>query len=269
MQPAVRETLPSDRDPQNLREAEAPAPEISVIVPCFNEEGNVELLLEELADALQGIGVSHEILLVDDASTDGTARRVREAMPRYPALRLIQHRLNCGESAAILSGCACARGAILVTLDADLQDDPADLPMMIRELEGCDCVAGVRRERKDSFARIASSRVANWFRDLMLGDGIHDAGCTFRAFRRPLLECVVPFRGLHRFAPTIWRWQGFRVKEVAIHHRPRHAGVSKYGTLNRLWVGLDDIFGMRWFHRRFVPPGRCVGPSADEQRRGK
>jgi dolichol-phosphate mannosyltransferase len=240
-----------------------------VIVPCFNEEGNVEPLLLELEEALKKIGIPHEILFVDDASTDATAQRIREAMAGHPSLRLIQHRLNCGESAAILSGCAAARGGILITLDADLQDDPADIPMMIRELEDCDCVAGVRRERQDSRARIAASRLANWFRDLMLGDGIHDAGCTFRVFRRPLLECVVPFRGLHRFAPTIWRWQGFRVKEVAIHHRPRHAGVSKYGTLSRLWVGLDDIFGMRWFRRRFVPPGRCAGGTPGERERGK
>ena len=233
-------------------------PEISVIIPCFNEEENVAPLLGELAVALRGTGRSYEIIYVDDASTDATAERVREATQLHPELRLIRHRFNCGESAAILTGCDRAQGKILITMDADLQNDPADIPMMLKELDQFDCVAGVRRKRRDSFMKIASSRIANAFRDFMLNDDIHDAGCTFRVFRREAMECIVPFRGMHRFAPTMWRWQGFKVKEVPINHRPRHRGVSKYGTMNRLWVGIDDIFGMRWFHRRFIPPERMV-----------
>jgi glycosyltransferase involved in cell wall biosynthesis len=241
-------------------------PEISVIIPCFNEEENVAPLLSELALVLQGTGRSHEIIYVDDASTDGTAQRVREAMRRHPELRLVRHRLNCGQSAAILSGCARARGSILITMDADLQNDPADIPMMLKELDQYDCVAGVRRKRRDSFVKVASSRIANAFRDFMLHDDIHDAGCSYRVFRRETMECIVPFRGLHRFAPTLWRWQGFKVKEVPINHRPRHRGVSKYGTLNRLWVGIDDILGVRWFRRRFIPPGRLVDEPSEAEK---
>ena len=233
-------------------------PELSVIIPCFNEEENVEPLLGELALALERTGKSHEIIYVDDASTDGTADRVRQAMRRHPELRLLRHRFNCGESAAILTGCVNSRGRILITMDGDLQNDPADMPMMLKELDQFDCIAGVRRKRRDSWVKVASSRIANAFRGFLLNDDIHDAGCTYRVFRRETMECVVPFRGLHRFAPTLWRLQGFKVKEVEINHRPRHRGVSKYGTLNRLWVGIDDIFGMRWFRRRFIPPGRLI-----------
>ena len=268
MQPGARMTLPFGGDVHRLRRTGAPAPEISVVVPCFNEEDNVEPLLKELASALEKTGRSHEVIYVDDGSEDKTAQRIGEAMHRYPFLRMVRHRTNCGESAAILSGCASARGEILVTLDADLQDDPADIPAMVEALVDFDCVTGVRTTREDSMGRIASSWIANRFRRWMLGDDIQDAGCTFRVYRRSLMECVVPFRGFHRFAPTIWRWQGFRIKEMTIHHRPRHAGVSKVGTMDRLWVGIDDIFGMRWFRRRFVPPGRSLPDSPDREAKG-
>lgn len=235
-------------------------PFFSVVIPCFNEEDNIFPLLEELAPVMAATGKPYEIIYINDASTDGTARKLEEAQARYPELRMVTHRFNCGESAGFLTGCNHARGEIIITMDADLQNDPADIPMMLKELEQQDCIAGVRRKRMDSLVKVVSSRVANWFRNAMLHDDIHDAGCTYRIFRREMMECVVPFKGLHRFAPSMWRWQGYRVKEVLINHRPRHKGYSKYGTMNRLWVGIGDIIGMRWFRGRFLPPKRSPQP---------
>ncbi len=231
-------------------------PEISVVIPCYNEEDNVFPLLAELDPVMKQIGKPYEIIYVNDASTDGTVQRLKEAMTKYPELRMAEHRFNCGESAGELTGFENARGEIIVTIDADLQNDPADIPMLLRELEDCDAVAGVRGKRQDTWVKRISSRIANRFRGFMLNDDVHDAGCTFRALRRKTTRCVVPFKGMHRFLPTIWRWQGFKVKEVRINDRPRHKGVSKYGTMNRLWVGISDIFGMRWFRKRFIPPNR-------------
>lgn len=240
-------------------------PEISVVIPCYNEEDNIFPLMGELDAVLQKVGKPFEVIYVNDASTDGTVRRLKEAMEQYPELRYVEHRFNCGESAGFLTGCLHARGELIITMDADMQNDPADIPMMLKELETCDGVAGVRRKRIDSLVKVISSRTANGFRGLVLGDDIHDAGCTYRIFKRPLMECVVPFKGLHRFAPTIWRWQGFKVKEMLINHRPRHKGVSKYGTMNRLWVGIGDIIGMRWFKGRFIPPNR-IAPLAETKK---
>lgn len=233
-------------------------PTISVVIPCYNEEDNIFPLVEEMVPVLNATGKPYEIIYVNDASTDGTAARLREAMKKYPVLRMVEHRMNCGESAGFLTGCNHALGEIVITMDADLQNDPADIPMMLKELDQWDCIAGVRRKRMDSIVKIVSSRSANFFRGIILNDDIHDAGCTYRIFRREMMECIVPFRGLHRFAPSIWRWQGYRVKEMLINHRPRHKGYSKYGTMNRLWVGIGDILGMCWFRRRFLPPNRVV-----------
>ena len=229
---------------------------ISAIIPCYNEEGNVLPLLAELVPVLQATGLAFEVVYVDDASTDGTDRRVLEAMQTCPQLRLVSHTRNCGQSAALLSGIAAARGEILLTMDADLQNDPADVPAMLEAFRSCDAVTGVRRRREDSTMKRLSSRIANRFRDWVLDDGIHDAGCNYRVFRKQMMEGAVPFRGLHRFLPTLWKWQGYKVVEMTVNHGARHQGISKYGTMNRLWVGIGDVFAMRWYRRRMVPVRR-------------
>lgn len=235
-----------------------PTPEISVILPCYNEEDNIYPLLGELAPVLDQVGRPYEIIYVNDASTDGTARVLTEAMAKYPTLRMITHRMNSGESAGFLTGCNYAQGEIIITMDADMQNDPADIPMMMKALDQWDCIAGVRRKRIDSITKVVSSRVANGVRGFLLNDDIHDAGCTFRVFRHKMMECVVPFKGLHRFAPSMWKWQGYRVTEMLINHRPRFKGVSKYGTMNRLWVGIADMFAMRWYRKRLIMPNRVA-----------
>lgn len=234
-------------------------PRISVIIPCYNEAENVDPMLQQLRDVLGTVGASWEILCVDDASTDDTVPRVRQWFPRIPQLRLLRHRANFGQSAALWTGFQCARGHVIVTLDGDLQYDPADIPELLRRLDDCDMVCGLRLRRRDTPWKRLSSRIANWYRRTLLADPFRDSGCTFRAFRRTALDGVPPFRGIHRFLPSVCMMNGFRVLEVPVRHRPRERGVTKYGTADRLWVGLVDTFAMRWYRARRLPAARLLG----------
>ncbi|MBM3335615.1 glycosyltransferase, partial [Candidatus Sumerlaeota bacterium] len=195
---------------------------------------------------------------------DGTYGRLRELQKTHPQIRILRHRVNSGESAGELTGFRHARGKMLVTIDADLQNDPADIPSMLARLETCDVVCGMRRKREDSWLKKVSSRVANWFRNAMLHDSIHDAGCTYRAMRRRAVEIeLLPFKGMHRFLPTIWKLHGFRVEEISVNHRPRFKGVSKYGLWNRLGVGLSDIKALRWYRKRRLNAPRLSESDSD------
>lgn len=234
----------------------AEIPVVSVVVPCFNELDNIEPLIGELRSVIEPLGKPFEIIYVDDCSNDGSREKLRELTGTMPFLRLVCHKRNFGESAGELTGFANARGETIVTIDADLQNDPADIPAMLKLLETHDCVAGVRRKREDTGTKRMSSRVANWTRDAMLHDDIHDAGCTFRALRASALRGLPSFRALHRFLPSILKWHGYRVVEMPVNDRPRTRGKSKYGVGNRLWVGIADLFGMRWYRARNLPPDR-------------
>lgn len=231
-------------------------PRISAVIPCYNELENIEPLVAELQAALDPTGHPYEIIYVDDFSADGSSEKLVELATRMPFLRVFRHKQNLGESAAILSGYEQARGDIVITMDADLQNDPADIPEMLKLLENVDAVCGVRARRQDSTIKKMSSRVANKVRHWLLNDGIHDAGCTLRVVRRHSLNQLPGFRGLHRFLPTILKIHGFHVLEMPVNHRPRTRGVSKYGIGNRLWVGIADIMGMRWYRKRHFPPNR-------------
>lgn len=233
-------------------------PALSVVIPAFNEVDNVVPLVDEVAAALSGLAGGFEIIVVDDASTDGTGDVLRELSRPY--LRPVFHRFNCGQSAAVASGFHAARGEWVATLDGDGQNDPADLPAMLARAmaEAADCVTGVRRRRQDNFIRRASSRVANRFRDWITGDRVTDSGCGVRVVRRTALAEVPVFNGMHRFLPTLLRGQGFSVIEQPVNHRERRTGVSKYGVGNRLWRGIRDCFGVRWYLRRAVRAGRVA-----------
>ena len=232
-------------------------PQISVILPVFNEEGNVGPLLEEITTTLRSRGDSFEVIAVDDASTDGSLAKLRDLQVLHPGLRILRHRFNAGQSAAFAAGFTHARGPVVVTLDADGQNDPQDIPALLDALRpGIACVTGIRRKREDSGVRRLSSRLANAYRNWITGDRITDAGCTFRAVRREALREVPVFNGLHRFLPTILRRQGFVVVEWPVNHRPRTRGVSKYGVGNRLWRGIRDCFAMRWYAARAIRADR-------------
>lgn len=235
------------------------SPKLSVVIPAFNEADNVEPLVLEIAAALAAVEGGFEIIVIDDASTDGTADVLRGMS--HPAHFPVFHRFNCGQSAAVASGFHAARGDWVATLDGDGQNDPADLPAMLARAiaEGCDCVTGVRRRRQDNFVRRVSSRVANGFRNWITGDRVTDSGCGVRVVRRAALREVPIFNGMHRFLPTLLRGQGFSVIEHEVNHRERRSGVSKYGVGNRLWRGIRDCFGVRWYLRRAVRAERVGG----------
>lgn len=232
------------------------SPEVSVVLPCYNEAENLEPLLNEVKTALAKAGRSYEVLFVNDGSSDNSAACMSELARRNPCVRVIHHRTNFGQSAAILTGYRQALGQVVITMDSDMQNDPADIPEMLEALEDCDAVCGIRRRRQDSVVRLISSRVANFVRGSVLGDQIHDAGCTFRAIRRNALHQLPAFKGLHRFIPAVLRFHGYRVREIHVNHRPRTRGVSKYGIGNRLFVGIADLLAMSWYRRRCIPPDR-------------
>ena len=226
--------------------------DLSVVIPAFNEVENLAPLLSELRAVLATVGGSHEIVLVDDGSSDGTAERIAREAALDPRVRAVLLEKNAGQSAALAAGLARARGRVIVTLDADLQNDPADLPLVLSALEHADVVSGVRAERQDSRVRLLSSRIANGVRRSVLGDPVSDIGCSFKAYRRETLEGLPMFVGVHRFLPALCVFRGARYAEVKLRHRARRHGVSKYGVSNRLWRGLADLAGVAWLKTRLV-----------------
>ena len=221
------------------------APAVSVVVPLYNEEENVPILQAELAAALRGI--EHEIIFVDDGSTDATLARVQPA-PEVRVLRFLQ---NAGQSAAMFAGTNAARGAIVVLIDGDLQNDPADIPRLVAEIErGADLVCGYRAKRKDTVVKRLTSRIANFVRSRFTKDGVRDTGCTLKAMRRECVRTLVPFKGMHRFIPALVKGAGYKLVEVPVNHRARQFGLSKYGLGNRAVRATVDMFGVRWLLSR-------------------
>jgi glycosyltransferase involved in cell wall biosynthesis len=245
--------------------------DLSVVAPARDEADNVRPLAEQVGAALQPTGLSFEFLIVDDASTDGTPDRVREIMPEFPWLRVISLPPPAsgggnGQSAAFKVGFAAARGDLIGVLDADLQNDPADLARMVAHLRatGADFVQGDRsaaRRAGDPWIRQAGSVVGRLFRRLILGDSIRDTGCSLRVMRREIAAGLpLEFKGMHRFIPLTARQLGFTVVELPVAHRPRHAGEPKYGLgiTQRAIPGLIDCFAVRWMSRRRRTPGTPV-----------
>lgn len=229
--------------------------EISIVVPVFNEAGNVLPLAREVAEALKAEARRYELLFVDDASTDDTWRQIQEARRLDGRVRGLRHAGNAGQSAALWTGLRAAQAPILATLDGDLQNDPADLPRLLAALAEVDFVSGWRANRRDPWLRRVSSRVARAARRAVLGTDFADTGCALRVFKRSALEGVLPFHGWHRFLPILVQGAGARTCEVPVNHRPRGAGASKYGMWNRLGRGLYDLIGVRWYlKRRLQPP---------------
>jgi len=229
------------------------APEISVVAPCHNEEGNIPALVEQISTALTGRSV--EIVLVDDCSTDGSWALLQKLGAQNPRVRALRFEYNCGQSAAMWAGIKAARGAVIITLDSDLQNPPAEIPKFLAALAGADCVCGSRvaaRAKGDNWVRRASSKIANGVRNRLSGETISDAGCCFRAFRRECVADVKFFKGAHRFLPTLIKMEGFRVVEIPIAHNARQAGRSHYGIWNRLFKGLADLLAVRWMKKRMI-----------------
>ena len=220
-------------------------PAISVVVPLFNEEENAPILQAELAAALAGL--AHEIIFVDDGSVDRTVARLTSA----PGVRILQFEKNAGQSAALYAGANAARGSVVVLIDGDLQNDPADIPRLLAEIErGADLVCGYRAQRKDTLVKRLTSRIANFVRSRFTKDGVRDTGCTLKAMRRECVRTLVPFKGMHRFIPALVKGAGYRLVEVPVNHRARRFGTSKYGLGNRAVRATVDMFGVRWLLSR-------------------
>lgn len=228
----------------------APSLDLSLVIPTFNEEENLPLLWSEVRDALDATGLRYEVVFVDDGSQDLSAEIIREFHDRDPRARLVRLKANAGETAATDAGFKVARGRYVVTMDADLQHDPRDIPELLSHLERWDAVTARRVKREDSWTKRIASRIANRVRNAVSQDDIRDSGCTFRAFRRECLRGLVLYRGFHRFIPTLLRMQGYRVVEVPMSHRPRRFGRSKYGIWNRAWIALKDLLVVRWMRDR-------------------
>ncbi len=227
-------------------------PEISAIIPVYNEIESLPGLLDELNAVLYGTGRSYEVILVDDGSADGSGAWIEDRARKDPCVRGILFEANVGQSGAIAAGLRHARGSVFVTLDADGQNDPSSIPALLTALEDADVVSGVRTPRADSWRRRVSSRVANAVRRATIGDTISDVGCSLKAYRREALEGIPLFVGAHRFLPALCQFRGAKVAEVPVRHRPRQHGVSKYGVGNRLFRGIRDLFGVRWLKSRML-----------------
>jgi dolichol-phosphate mannosyltransferase len=225
-------------------------PEISIVVPAYNEEENLAPLTAAITEALAGLGRSYELLFVDDGSEDNTAQVVHELAAKQREVRLIRFRHNAGQSAALDAGFKQARGRLVVTLDADLQNDPGDIPRMMEMLHDYDVVCGIRQGRQDTWLRRMSSKFANGLRRRVLHDDIVDVGCSLRAYRRPCLASIKLYHGMHRFLPVLLQIEGFRIGQVPVRHHPRRHGQSKYNVRNRAWRALMDLLAVRWMQRR-------------------
>jgi glycosyltransferase involved in cell wall biosynthesis len=231
----------------------ADLPELSLVIPCYNEQDNLRALIKAIREAVDPLRLTYEVVITDDCSQDQSWEILKELAAADPRIRGQRFAFNCGESAASWAGLKAARGKYLVTLDADLQNDPKDLPKFLEALKQYDCVCGTRvkaRGEGDNFIRVASSRIANGVRNKLSGEQIADAGCTYRAFKRECTDNLKFFKGMHRFLPTLFKIEGHTVTEIEVTNNPRFAGESHYGVWNRLFASFYDLLAVRWMKKR-------------------
>jgi dolichol-phosphate mannosyltransferase len=226
-------------------------PQLSVVIPVYNESGNLQPLMEEIEQALS-TRMRFEVIVVDDGSEDGTAAELSELAATRPWLRVEAHQLNRGQSAAIRTGARAAFASVVAVLDGDGQNDPADIPALFAALSLTNdgMAVGERRNRRDRWSRRVSSRIANNVRSSLLHDGIRDTGCGIKVFYRDEFLELPAFDHMHRFLPALMQLRGRKVRSIPVNHRPRRHGRSKYGILDRLGAGIVDLFGVMWLRRR-------------------
>ena len=226
--------------------------DLSVVIPLYDEEDSLRLLWPEIRQVLEPTRLRYEVIFVDDGSRDRSAEVVRAFREQDQRVRLLRLKVNAGETAATDAGLKAALGRHVVVMDADLQNDPRDIPAMLGHLDRWDAVTGYRVDRAagDSRIRRISSRIANRVRNRLSEESVQDSGCTFRAFRRECLRELVLYRGFHRFIPTLLRMRGLRVLEMPVNHRPRRFGRSKYGIGNRAARAFVDLLMVRWMKNR-------------------
>ncbi|MCX8116824.1 MAG: glycosyltransferase family 2 protein [Desulfobacterota bacterium] len=226
--------------------------ELSVVVPVFNEEENLPLLIPRLSKVLNSLGLGYEMIFVDDGSSDRSREVLKEMVSLYPGLRIIGLKKNRGLSTALLVGMREAKGRTIVTLDSDLQNDPEDIPKLLGYLDRYDMATGWRQKRDDPWLKRVSSKIANRVRNWLSDEQIHDSACTLRAFKRECLAEIPTFNGMHRFLSTLVKMGGHRVIEVPVAHHPRRFGQSKYNIRNRAVRAFVDLLGVRWLKSRRI-----------------
>lgn len=230
--------------------APAPAKHCSVVVPVYNEDGNLRQLHQEIRETLDPFGWPYEVIYVDDGSTDPSLETLQQLAALDPSIRVLVFERNSGQSAALDAGLKAARGEVVVTLDADLQNDPHDIPLLLAQLDSFDVAIGWRQKRRDSLVKRVTSKVGNAARNRITREVVADTGCSLKAFRRRALQPLKLYRGMHRFLPTLCRMEGFTVTQVRVNHRPRVHGKTKYGVLDRLMATVPDVLAVRWMQSR-------------------
>jgi dolichol-phosphate mannosyltransferase len=226
--------------------------EISVVVPVYNEEESLPILIPRLAEVLKGLHRPCEMIFVDDGSTDGSRRTLKEMIPQYPSLRMIEFKENRGLSAALIAGIREARGGNIVTLDSDLQNDSSDIPRLLEQLDGYDMATGWRQKREDPWFKRMASRIGNFVRNQLCGEEIRDSACTLRAFKRKCMVDLPVFDGMHRFLSTLVKMNGHRIIEVPVSHHARKFGKSKYNIRNRMVRAFVDLLAVKWMKSRQI-----------------
>ena len=223
-------------------------PDISIIIPLYNEVDNIEPLGYSIINAMQG--QNYEVVFVDDGSADGSTQKLREWCVQHTNFRTIYFRKNAGQTAAMDAGFRHARGKYVVSMDADMQNDPADIPKLLEKLNTYDMVCGWRQKRNDPWIKRISSKVANYIRNKLSREDIRDTGCSLKAYRRECLDHIKLYNGMHRFLPTLFKMEGFTVTEIVVNHYPRKFGKSKYGISNRAFRAFVDLLVVRWMKKR-------------------
>lgn len=222
----------------------------SIVIPVYNEEECLRELFARLDETLPVLDGEYEVIFVDDGSADHSPEMLREHAKANSHVRVIEFEENCGQSAAFDAGFKAARGKIVITMDADLQNDPADIPKLLEKLAECDAVSGWRAKRQDPFLKRMSTKIANWVRNRLSDEDVHDSASSLKVFKREALMKVRMFNGAHRFMPTLIKMEGYKVTEVPVTHHPRHAGEAKYGIGNRMFRAFYDLIGVRWMKKR-------------------
>lgn len=227
-------------------------PYLSLVIPAYNEQENIQPLLARVDAALRQTGQPFEVIVVDDGSTDQTPRLLQEALRAYPWLRVLKLKRNSGQSTAFDAGFKAARGQVIATIDADLQNDPEEIPRLLPLLDGYDMIAGWRQKRHDTTMRRMQSRIANRIRNWISDEDIHDSACSLKLYKRHCLEGMQLYQGMHRFLPTLVKMRGYTVRQEPVKHSARHAGTAKYGLKNRAWRAFIDLLAVRWMKKRYL-----------------
>jgi glycosyltransferase involved in cell wall biosynthesis len=227
-------------------------PYLSLVIPAYNEQENIPVLLERVGASLAQTGRPFEVLIVDDGSNDSTPQLLNEGMQKYPWLRVLRMAKNGGQSAAFEAGFKAARGQVIATIDADLQNDPEEIPRLLPMLDGYDMITGWRKDRHDTGFRRVQTRIANRVRNWLSDETIQDSASSLKLYKRHCVEGLKLFNGMHRFFPTLVKMRGYTVLETPVKHSQRFAGTAKYGLRNRAWRAFIDLLAVRWMKKRYL-----------------